>query len=262
MRGLSLSLACATILALAAPSARAQGLAPPPPMNPNAPGAPGAAPPSDAQATHAQLDRAEQEDSGRQFEIFWLRGEVGGSYLNMTQLSNDTLQVEKASAGGPMFGFGAGVRFVVLVMGARVRYNALSSFNMWQLNAEAGVKLPLEDFDLSFTGHGGYAFVGRLGDAALATNTDVPAASDQVSIRGFNVGIDAALDYYVSPTFSVGFGLFGDVLLLNRPQVGIPAGLTAEQQAAVEADPLYQKSGSSAGMQLGGALRFGLHFGL
>jgi hypothetical protein len=44
--------------------------------------------------------------------------------------------------------------------------------------------------------------------------------------------------------------------------VPIPAGLPADQAALLQADPLYQKSGTSAGMQLGAALRLGFHFGL
>ncbi len=254
-----------SLLSLSTPPAAAQqGPAPPPPMNPSAPGAPGnpSATPADEQATRAQLDHAEAEDTGRKFEIFWLRGELGGSYINMTQLSNDTLQIEKASAGGPMFAFAAGVRFVVLVMGARLRHNALSSFNMWQLNGEVGVKLPIRDFDFSLTGHGGYSFVGRLGDAGVATSSSVPTTTDKVEIRGFNLGIEAALDYYVSPTFSVGAGLFSDVLFLNRPPLEVPASFTPEQRAQIANDPLYQKSGTSAGLQLGGGLRLGLHFGL
>jgi hypothetical protein len=258
------------LLLLATSSAWAQGPAPPPPMGPGGPGgpggpanAPGAATTSpDEQATRSQLDRAESEDAGRKFEIFWLRGEIGGAYINMTQLSNDTLQVEKTSAGGPMFAFAAGVRFVVLVMGARLRHNALSSFNMWQLNGEVGVKLPILDFDFSITGHGGYSFVGRLGDAGVATSSSVPTNADKVEIRGFNLGIEAALDYYVSPTFSVGAGLFSDLLFLNRPPVEVPSTFTPAQRAQIANDPLYQRSGTSAGLQLGGGLRLGLHFGL
>lgn len=270
MRRLPRSFACSAVavtLALAVAPARGQGIAPPPPIDPSAPGAPtgtGTAPP-DEQATVAQLDQAENEDSGRHFELFWLDGKIGGSYINMTQLSNETLQVEKADAGGPMFDFGAGVRFVVLVMGARVRYNALSAFNMWQLNAEIGLKIPIRSFDLLFGLHGGYSFVGRLGDASLATNTNIPTEADRVKVRGFNTGLDVAFDYYVSPTFSVGAGILADVLFLNRPPVDKPQGfdqLPADQQAAINNDPLYQKSGTSAGLQLAGGLRLGLHFGL
>jgi hypothetical protein len=241
-------------------------LAPPPPMDPNAPGAPGAdpnAPGTPEQGTTAKLDEAEQKDSGRKFELVWIDGYLGGSYIDMRQFSSDTLQLEKASAGGPMFALGAGIRLVVLVLGVRAKYNALSAFNMWQLNGELGFKVPIGDFDLLFGGHGGYSFVGSVGDGTVsAGSTSAPSNADAVKIRGFNAGLDFALDYYATPTFSVGFGGFADFLFLNRPPVDKPAGLTPEQAAILDMDPLYQKSGTSAGLQVGGALRLGLHFGL
>lgn len=232
-------------------------------MDPNAPGAPGAPPPGDP--TNAQLDQAEREDSGRSFELFWVDGQIGGSYINMRQFSSDTFQIENASSGGPAFSLGTGFRFVVFVAGVRARYNALSAFNLWQLNAEAGLKLPIKSFDFLIGLHGGYSFVGSLGNTALATNTNTPTNTDDVKIRGFNAGLDVALDYYVSPMFSVGAGIIGDFLFLNRPPTALPANfnqLTVDQQNAVKNDPLYQKSGTSAGLNLGAALRLGLHFGL
>ncbi len=249
--------------ALTAGEAHAQDVQPPPPMapppmDPNAPGGT----PTTGNATQAKLDEAEHEDSGRGFELFWLNGEIGGAYTNMAQFSSDSLQIEKTSAGGPMFGLAAGLRFVILTLGARLRYNALSSFNLWQINGELGFKLPIKSVDILIGGHGGYSFVGSLGDATLATNTSVPTEKDRVSIRGANAGLDVGFDYYVSPTFSVGVGLFGDILFLNRPPVEKPAGLTPEQEAVIANDPLYQQSGTSAGLQAGGALRLGLHFGL
>jgi hypothetical protein len=264
--GLFAILSIVTVASVALP-ASAQDLAPPPPINPSTPGAPsGPGAPSLEQqqqgATTQKLDEAEQKDSGRNFELFWLDGSIGGSYINMSQFSSESLQIEKTSAGGPAFSLGAGVRFVILVLGARVRHNALSSFNMWQLNAEAGFKIPVSSFDVLFGVHGGYSFVGRLGDAGLATNTDVPTSADAVSIRGFNGGVDVAFDYYVSPLFSVGAGILGDLLFLSRPAVDKPAGLTPDQQAAISNNDLYKRSGSSAGLQLAGGLRLGLHFGL
>lgn len=236
-------------------------------MSPTGPGAPGS--PSNEQLqqteTTRKLDEAEQKDSGRNFELFWLDGSIGGSYINMSQFSSESLQIENTSAGGPAFSVGGGVRFVILVLGARLRHNALSTFNMWQINGEAGLKIPVSSFDILFGLHGGYSFVGRLGDAGIATNTSTPASTDAVSIRGFNAGIDVAFDYYVSPLFSVGAGILGDFLFLNRPPVDKPANfatLTPDQQAAINNDPIYQKSGTSAGLQLAGGLRLGLHFGL
>lgn len=255
------------------PSAFAQDLqppppiAPPPPMSPSTPGSPSgpSGAPGQESETTRKLDEAEQKDSGRNFELFWLDGQIGGSYINMRQFSSETFQIEKASAGGPMFSAGAGVRFVIFVLGARLRHHALSSFNMWQINGEAGLKIPIGSADILFGLHGGYSFVGRLGDAGVATNTNTPAATDAVSVRGFNGGLDVGFDYYVSPLFSVGAGVLADVLLLNRPPLEKPASfatLSPEQQQAINNDPIYQKSGTSAGFQLAGGLRLGLHFGL
>ena len=240
-------------------------IAPPPPMDPGTPGSPGGDPnaPGSPDATTAKLDEAEQKDSGRSFELFWIDSYLGGSYIDMRQFSSDKLQLEKASAAGPMFALGAGIRLVVLVVGVRAKYNALSAFNMWQLNGEIGFKIPISQVDILFGLHGGYSFVGSLGDGTVsAGNSATPTNTDAVKVRGFNAGLDLAFDYYVSPTFSVGAGFFADGLFLNRPPVALPAGLTAEQQAVVAADPLYQQSGTSAGLQLGGALRLGVHFGL
>ena len=180
----------------------------------------------------------------------------------MAQFSSDQFAVKKTSAGGPAFSIGAGLRLVVFVVGARLRYNALSSFNLVQINGEVGLKLPISSVDILIGLHGGYSFVGRLGDANEATSTSTPTSNDAVSIRGFNRGLEFAVDYYVTSLFSVGVGAIGDFLLLNRPPVPIPANVPAEQQAAIKADPLYQKSGTSAGLEVGGMLRLGIHLGL
>ncbi len=239
-------------------------IAPPPPMDPSAPGAPGSTTTNTPEsATTLKLDEAEQDDSGRNFELLWVDAQLGGSYINMRQFSSDTLQIEKASSAGPMFALGAGLRFVILVLGVRAKYNALSTFNMWQLNAEGGVKIPIAKFDFLLGAHGGYSFVGSVAEGVVASGSSgAPSATDAVKIRGFNAGLDVALDYYLTKNFSIGAGVFGDFLFLNRPAVAKPAGLTADQAAAIDADPLYQKSGTSAGLQLGGGLRIGGHFGL
>jgi hypothetical protein len=264
---LSSSLAAALVL-LFTSGARAQeapAIAPPPPMDPAAPGAPSgdpSAPAAPEQATKDKLDEAERDDSGRNFELFWIDAHLGGSYIDMQQFSADKLAIEKASSSGPMVSFGAGLRLVVLVFGLRARYNALSAFNMWQLNGEIGFKIPISKVDVLIGGHGGYSFVGSIGDGTAATNGNTPTNNDAVKIRGLNAGLDFALDYYVAPLVSIGAGVFADFLFLKRPPVDPPAGLTPAQTALIQSDPLYQATGTSAGMQLGGGLRLGLHFGL
>lgn len=249
---------------LVAPSALAQDIAPPPPMDPNQVG-PTDTSAMDAAETKRRLDEAEAEDSKRGFELFWVNPQIGASYINMSQLSSSTFQIEKADSVGPMFSLGAGVRFVVLVLGARARYNALSAFNMWQLDLEAGLKFPTGSWDILVGAHGGYSFVGSLGDGGAATNPNTPRNDDAVKIRGWNAGIDLGFDYYVSPMFSVGAGILTDFLFLNRPPVEPPVPLDQlppDQRAAIEGDPLYQQSGTSAGLQIAGGLRLGLHVGL
>ncbi len=240
-------------------------IAPPPPMDPNAPGAPGGPPTmtTPEAATTAKLNEAESADSGRNFEIFWVDAHIGASYIDMRQFSSDTLAIEKSHSGGPMFSLGAGIRYVLLVAGVRAKYNVLSAFNMWQVNGEIGLKFPIDSVDLLIGAHGGYSFVGSLGDGTVASSdaSATPTNNDAVKIRGFNAGLDLGVDYYITKNFSVGAGVFGDFLYLKRPPVSKPDGLTAEQSAALDTSDLYQKSGTSAGMQLGGALRIGGHFG-
>jgi hypothetical protein len=270
------SVSAAALLLLSTTPAAAQdatppppAIAPPPPMDPGVPGSPSGDPNAPGQsttpeqATNAKLDEAERDDNGRKFELVWFDVQPGVSYIDMRQFSSSTFQIEKASSAGPMISVGAGLRLVVFVIGVRAKYNALSAFNMWQLNGEAGFKIPIGKVDLLIGAHGGYSFVGSLGDGTVATNAGgTPTNNDAVKIRGFNAGLDFALDYYVTDTFSIGGGFFADFLFLNRPPVSKPAGLTAQESAALDADPLYKDSGTSAGLQLGGALRLAVHFGL
>jgi hypothetical protein len=261
---LSAALVSSTSIASAQDLSPPPAIAPPPPMDPSVPGAPtGDNSVGNPSATTAKLDEAEREDSGRNFELFYVDTNLGASYINMRQFSSDTLSIEKASSAGPMVSLGAGVRLLVFVLGVRAKYNALSAFNMWQLNGELGFKIPISKVDFLIGAHGGYSFVGNIGEGTVATNRgDTPTNNDAVKIRGWNAGLDVALDYYLAPELSIGGGVFADALFLNRPPVAIPGGLTPDQEAAVQNEPLYQRSGTSAGLQVGGGLRLGLHFGL
>jgi hypothetical protein len=134
---------------------------------------------------------------------------------------------------------------------------------MWQLNLEAGLKFPISKVDFLIGAHGGYSFVGSLGEGTVASGSAAaPTLQDAVKIRGWNAGLDIAFDYFITPAFSMGLGFFGDFLFLQRPPIEIPAGTPDPIRTQIEADPSYRLSGTSAGMQLGGALRLGLHLGL
>lgn len=251
------------LVAPLAPSiAYAQDLQAPPPLSQQQMSPSSSVQTTQSTATTQELNESEHRDSGRNLELVWIDGQVNGSYINMSQFSSKSFAIDKTSSAGPAFSVGAGIRLLLLVIGARLRYNALSSFNMWQANAEIGVKIPIRSFDFLLNLHGGYSWVGALSDANKATDTSTPTANDAVTIRGFNAGLETGLDYYITPLFSVGLGGLADFLYLNRPAVAKPAGLTAAQHQAVDNDPLYKRSGSTAGFQFGGGLRLGVHFGL
>ncbi len=242
--------------------ASAQELKPPPPMptegspsgEPQPTGTP--ANPGKEATTEEQLANAEKEDSGRNFEIFWIRAEGGGSYLNLQQFSASSFSLQNTSGGGGMFGLATGVRFFIFTLGPRFRYHALSDFSFGQLNGELGLHFGSGSLDPFFSLHGGYSFV---------STGNLAASASDVSVRGFNAGLSAGFDYYLSPLFTLGFGLTGEALFLKRPPVALPAqfsALPAAEQAKVKNDPLYANSGSSAGFGITGAITAGLHFGL
>lgn len=246
-------------LALAARGASAQDLKPPDPIpadaqgSPNAqPGQPGA---TQQQTTQQQLEESEKEDSGRNFELFWVRGELGGSYLNLQQFDPNSLSIQKDSGGAFSTGIAAGLRLLIFTFGPRFRYHA-GAINFAQIDGELGFHFGSAKFDPFISLHGGYSFL---------VNGDVATAASDVSVRGFNAGMSFGFDYYLTSLFSLGFGLTGEALFLKRPPVDLPAGfnsLPAAEQARIKNDPLYANSASSAGLGITGALQLGLHFGL
>ena len=246
----SFAYACAfgtTALAVLPRTASAQDLAPPPPMDPSATTAPAMTPPPSTPVTETTqtLDASEREDSGRGLEFFYVNGGVSFSTVGLETLNSDKLAVAKTTGAGPEFDLGLGVRLLIFTLGPRVRYHALSNFNLWQINGEAAFHLPISRWDTYFGLHGGYSFVGTLSQDAFASATSNVSASD-VRVRGFDAGLQLGLDYYLSPWFSLGAEIAGDVLFLRRAAV------------SNSTDPDFGSSGGGAGL---GAI-MGIHTGL
>jgi hypothetical protein len=258
-----LPLAAALAAVTAAAGARAQDLAPPPPIDPSSPGAPNRPQGplnEDGKSTTQQLDESEKKDSGRNFELFYVNGDVGLSYVSLDSFNASNLALQKTNSLGPAFGLGAGVRLLILTAGVRMKLNQLSAFSLWQLNGEVAFHFTESKFDPYLGVHGGYAFMGSLSSSSLDSATS-SSASD-VTVHGFDAGLDLGFDYYLSSLFSIGFSAMGEALFLKRPPVPLPAGLTPAQTAAIQSQPLYANSGNSAGFGAGGFLRLGLHLGL
>ena len=70
--------------------------------------------------------------------------------------------------------------------------------------------------------------------------------------------------YFLNNYFSLGLGVTGDFLSLQRPKSGLPAGfseLPPEVQAEYTNSDVYKYDGKSLGFGLAAALRIGIHLG-
>jgi len=212
--------------------AYAQDLQAPPPMDPNAVGQPQQQPPQTE--TQQTLNQSENEDSGRGLEFFYVNGGVNATYVGMDTFSSSQLGVARADHLGPGFDLGLGLRLLIITIGPRIRFQPLSAFNMWQIDGEVALHIPISSLDIWLGPHGGYAFAGSL---------DAP---NDVSVHGLDLGADFGIDYYLTKNFSVGGDASGEFFFLKRPSVSGSSGV-------------YAVDGSSVGFGAMGGLRLGLH---
>ena len=226
----------------------AGGLAPPTSGNnynatdPNANGTP----------TENELKTSEKEDSGRGLEFVWLNAEVGGEHLGLQTFKANNLVdagTVKTSQTGLMYGAGLGLRLVFITLGARFRMGNFSDYQLWTLNGEVGLHIPLGAIEPYFTFGGGYASMGAL----TASNG---LSGGDVSVKGYNVRGGFGIDFYLSNTFSLGANLTGEMLVLTRPGVD-PSKL---KSTSASAQDVYKADGSSIGAAVALTAVAGLHF--
>ncbi len=230
------------------------GLAPPDSSMGGDPLAP-TAPPS---ATEQELQRADREDAGRGLEFLWVNAEVGGMHVGLqTFKANDLVDADAVSSTqtGPLFGAGLGVRLVFVTLGARFRLGSFADWQLWTLNGELGLRIPLGALEPYFTLGGGYASLGSFDSDNLGTDLNDAG----VDITGFNVRGGFGLDFYLSDLFSIGANLTGEVLALTRPGVD-PSRLRASGSGSNAEAEVYAADGSSVGFGATLTAVAGLHF--
>ncbi|MBM4363022.1 MAG: hypothetical protein FJ104_10105, partial [Deltaproteobacteria bacterium] len=155
------------------PGMQAGGLAPP------------SAPAEDPEAaqTEAELAAAEEEDSGRGLEWFWLNGEIGAEHLRLDTFSATgriVPGIEQTNQSGLAVGAGLGLRLVFVTLGPRFRLASFSDFQLWTLGGELGLRIPLGSVEPYFTAGGGYASLGAF-DARSLAGVD----AGQVDVTGY-----------------------------------------------------------------------------
>jgi hypothetical protein len=237
-------------------------LQPPPPMQPRQetpqwpappppPGQSQWAPPSQQSGTVQQLNAGDNASSFRRFEIVYTNLEVGGGYVNIgDKFSN------QASQGGAVIGLGAGVRLLVFTLGLRGRVAPLSSYLLIEVNAEAGVHLPIGAWDPYLNVHGGYAHASMnsqpliltLGGASIDFGSVTPP-----SPSGGDFGGSVGTDYYFSSLFSLGVDATLDALFLSTGDTSL---------ATVGKQTIKIQGQSNTGVAFFGSVHAGLHFDL
>jgi hypothetical protein len=195
--------------------------------------------------TEANLDLADKEDSGRGLEFVWLNAELGPEYLGLQTLRDKGLvnaqQIHSKDL-GMMYGAGLGMRLLVFTFGARFRFGNFPDWELWTLNAEAGMHIPIGRIEPYVTLGGGYASLGAWNKSKVG--------SDLKNAHGFDARVGVGVDFYLTNTFSIGGNFSGDMLILSR----------SSSTTAVGPDPGVLAGGSGIG--LGGTLSavLGLHF--
>ncbi len=196
----------------------------------------------------------DRQNGGTGLEWVYLNADVGAAGADLASLKSSRWDLQDTSGAGPAFGIAAGARLLFLSVGLRARDLQLSSFNLWEVDAEAAFHMKIWRIDPYFGVRGGYAFLGALSAQALETSTG-SAASD-VTVHGWNVGPMVGLDIYFSKLISVGVDANAEVLFLKRPPLPLQPG----QTIAPQYEGLYAESGSSVGVGLVGMAHLGVHF--
>jgi hypothetical protein len=190
------------------PPLQAGGLTPPPTT------------PAGQQETLRELQRAEHEDSGRGLEFIWLNAEAGYEYITLQGLKSGGLldgEIIPDEGSAFTFGVGAGVRLIFLTLGARFRLAQASAWNLWTLDAEAGLHFPLGVLEPYVVLGAGYASLGGVDDP----DDRLGFAASEIEASGFNVRLGGGLDWYLNPLLSL--GVQGNVELLSLSRSGSSA---------------------------------------
>lgn len=207
----------------AAAFASAQGLAPPAPL--------AAEEREEESSTAKDLDKSQKKDSKRGLEWLYVDVQGGAQIVGLRTFNLDenfSADFIKTETQGFVMGAGVGLRLVFLTFGARARVGFFDSWDLFSIGGEMGLRLPFGNLEPHFELGGGYTALGSF-ESSLKSGA-VQSALDKTDIAGFYVRAGGGVDYYLTPTFSLGALASFEVLGLTRP------GLDPSKIADIKAD--------------------------
>ena len=208
---------------------------------------------------------AEPEWGGPMSQHLYLDAQAG---LESVQMRTFFADFNNVSAGflpvsgfGPTARVGAGFRLGFLTLGLRGRVaqfddpSTVGAWQIWSLDAEVGVRVPLGRIEPHFVLAGGYSTFGGFGSA-------VAGLSDGLDVHGIDTRLGGGVDYWITHTVSLGLDLDGELLAIARPGVSIRDLATAQQVGTIDQAKarILEASGSSVGAGVSLAGSVGMHF--
>lgn len=169
--------------------------------------------------------RRHREDSagGRDFDLLWFGPEVGLSIVNLKMISYDGLLPAEATVKdtGLAFGAVAGVKLKILSVGLHLAVGQFSDFDVWAINLDGQIRIPLGVVEPYIRLGIGYAFLG-----AFSTRVDTQV----VDVDGWDIQPGFGIDLYPSDFFSLGGGV--DFTILNLSSTDSPTAVDLTQDGA------------------------------
>jgi hypothetical protein len=202
---------------------------------------------------------------GPMSQLVWLDARTG---IEEIQLQTFSADFNSVSAGflpvngvGPTARIGAGLRLGFVTLGLRGRVASfedgatVGAWQIWTLDGELGIRVPLYRWEPHVTFAGGYSSFGGFGAA-------VRGLQDGLDVHGADMRLGFGVDYWVTHAVSLGLDLDGDAIFIARPGVSV-RDLTVAKQVGTLDDAkarVLQASGSSFGTAVSLTLGVGLHF--
>ncbi len=222
-------------------------------------------------ATGAQAAARVEEPTawgGPTTQHLWIDAQAG---VESVQLNTFTADFESVSVGllptsgvGPTANVGAGVRLSFFTLGLRGHVasfqndsptQTVGAWQIWTLDAEAGLRVPLNRLEPHVSIAAGYASFGGFEDA-------VRGLSSGLDVHGVDARLDGGVDYWVTHEISLGADASGGLLFVARPGVSA-RDLAMPKQIGTLDDAearVLEANGSSVGWTFALTGDVGVHF--